>query len=206
MKPVFIALLLLLYSCTATHQNLMANMPKGQGRCTGPKDAKVEILEFSDFECFFCMMSQSRIKRLLQDFNGKVRVCFQYYPLSMHKHAKDAAIAACVASEQGRFWEYHDLLFGSAFEWASLDRDSALKKFAQLASLIDLNEANFLNLLHNPPQHCLREIEEDIALGKRMGVRGTPTFFINGTKLVGAQPYEKFKAVVESALANKNSN
>jgi len=160
----------------------------------GSKDAKVTIVEFSDFQCPFCARFHSQtFPQLKKEYidTGKVRYVYRDFPLSFHQHAMNAAIAAECADEQGKFWEYHDKLFQNQ---RALD-DSSLKRYAEE---IGLDTSKFNSCLDN--KETASEVNKDVQDGQRYGVSGTPTFFINGVKLVGAQPYSAFKQVVDQQL------
>ena len=156
----------------------------------GKKNTPITIIECSDFQCPFCArfvndtLSQLR-KNEIKD--GKVRLVFKNFPLPMHQYAEKAAEAAECANKQGKFWQMHDLLFSSN---GRLDVES-LKSYAKQ---IGLNTDKF--------DHCLDSgetagiVQADKAQCAAAGVQGTPTFFINGKMLVGAQPYEQFKSLI----------
>jgi protein-disulfide isomerase len=157
----------------------------------GPKNAPVTIVEFSDFECPFCGRVIPTLKELEKQYHGKVRMAFKHQPLPMHPNAKLAAVASMAAHEQGKFWEYHDLLFANQRQ---LDRPS-LEKYAQDLKL-DLKR--FRTALDSNKFDA--HITADSSEGMRVGANGTPTFFINGRQVVGAQPLESFKAVIDEEL------
>jgi protein-disulfide isomerase len=157
----------------------------------GPKNAPVTIIEFTDFQCPFCKRSQATIKQIEDTYGNKVKLVERQFPLPFHNRAKPAAEAALCAKEQGKFWEMHDKLFPSQ----SLE-DADFKRFA---TELGLNVKKF--------EKCVAEnkyearINADIAAGQRYGVRGTPHFFINGSPVSGAQPFENFKVVIDRELA-----
>ncbi|HZA50995.1 MAG TPA: DsbA family protein, partial [Myxococcaceae bacterium] len=157
----------------------------------GPKNAPVTIVAFSDFECPFCSRVVPTLKEVEKQYQGKVRVAFKHQPLPMHPNAKLAAAASMAAHEQGKFWEYHDLLFANQ---RALDRAS-LEKYAQDLKL-DLKK--FRTALDTNKYDA--QITADSSEGMRVGANGTPTFFINGRQVVGAQPLESFKAVIDEEL------
>jgi protein-disulfide isomerase len=158
----------------------------------GPKTAKVTIVEWSDFECPFCSRVGPTLQRIKQDYAKDVRVVFRHQPLSFHPNAKLAAEASMAAHEQGKFWEYHDKLFANQ---KALDRPS-LERYAQELGL-DLNK--FKSALDQGRFRA--KVEADMAAGSAVGASGTPTFFINGREFVGAQPFERFKAVIDEEIS-----
>ncbi|MBF0420557.1 MAG: DsbA family protein [Magnetococcales bacterium] len=165
---------------------------------TGPQDlsrglanAPVTIVEFSDFECPYCRKAQPVLGQLKTAYGDKVRFVFRHYPLPFHKLAPKASEASMCANEQNKFWEYHDALFA---ESQSLAED-ALK---ELAKKVGLDAAKFDECIKSS-RHAAR-IAADAAEGKQLGITGTPTFFVNGIKMVGAVPLENFKEVIDREL------
>ncbi|MCE9673757.1 thioredoxin domain-containing protein [Myxococcus stipitatus] len=163
----------------------------GNAPVKGPQNAPVTIVAFSDFECPFCGRVVPTLKQIEDQYHGKVKVAFKNQPLPMHANAKAAAAAALAAHEQGKFWEMHDKLFANQ---RALDRAS-LEKYAQE---LGLNADKFKSALDSGK--FAQQIEADSAEGSRLGASGTPTFFINGRTLVGAQPFESFKRVIDEEL------
>ncbi len=157
----------------------------------GPKNAPVTIVAFSDFECPFCARVVPTLKQLEEQYQGKLKVAFKHQPLPFHPNAKLAAAASMAAHEQGKFWQYHDKLFANQ---RALDRAS-LERYAQELGL-DMNK--FKAALDSNKYDAL--ITADSNEGMRVGANGTPTFFINGRQLVGAQPIEQFKAIIDEEL------
>ena len=156
----------------------------------GKKNAPVTIIDCSDFQCPFCArFVNDTLSRLRKNEikDGEVKFVFKNFPLPFHQYAEKASEAAECANKQGKFWQMHDLLFSSN---GRLDIDS-LKSYAKQ---IGLNSDKF--------DHCMEsgETAEIVSVDKSQcasaGVQGTPTFFINGKILVGAQPYEQFKSLI----------
>lgn len=158
----------------------------------GPKNAPVTIVAYSEFECPYCKRGNDSLKEVLADYDGKVKVAFKHYPLPFHKKAPGAAKAAMAAGEQGKFWEMHDLLFENQ---RNIGSDETYYKYAEQ---LGLNVEKFKKDIKNPEYQ--KTIDADMAQGSKVGVRGTPAFFINGERLVGAQPAAKFKEVIDRAL------
>jgi protein-disulfide isomerase len=161
----------------------------------GAKDAKVTIIEFSDFECPYCRRVQPALKRLLEEYDGRVRLVFRDFPLNIHKNAQKAAEAAQCAAEQDKFWPYHDKLF----EATALSPDD-LKKYA---GELELDTDKF-NACLDAGQYA-QEVADDMKDGQEAGVNSTPSFFINGQPLSGAVPYERFQEIVDAALDQNQS-
>lgn len=161
----------------------------------GEKNAKVEIVTFSDYQCPFCGRGESVVTEIMKAYPKDVKVAFRNFPLSSHKYAEKAAEAAECAMEQQKFWEYHDLLFAKQEEWSgSKDANVEFKKYAKS---LKLDSAKFDGCLDI--NKYAEEIKKDLADGEAARVSGTPTFFVNGEILVGADG-EKLKQMVESAL------
>ncbi|WXH33054.1 hypothetical protein WA016_07055 [Myxococcus stipitatus] len=158
----------------------------------GPATAKVTIVEWSDFECPFCSRAVPTLQQIKKEYAKDVRVVFRHQPLSFHASAKGAAEASEAALEQGKFWEYHDKLFANQ---KALDRAS-LEKYAQE---LGLNVAKFKSALDTGKFRA--KVEADAAAGAAVGANGTPTFFVNGRELVGAQPFDSFKRMIDEEIA-----
>jgi protein-disulfide isomerase len=160
----------------------------------GPENAPVTIIEFSDFQCPYCARFQSQtLPQILSNYGDRVLFVYRDFPLtSLHQYALKAAEAADCANEQGAFWKYHDLLFQNQ---SALD-DASLKGYA--ASL-GLDTTVFNQCLDTDKYQS--EVQKDEQDGITAGVQGTPSFFVNGMLLTGAQPYSVFQAQIEAALA-----
>jgi protein-disulfide isomerase len=157
----------------------------------GPATAPVTIIEFSDFQCPYCRRVQPTLKRLLQEYEGKIKLVFRDFPLhKIHPQAQKAAEAAQCAADQQQFWPYHDKLFANT----RLQIED-LKQFAQELSL---NLERFNTCLD--AGKYAREVAQDVRDGANAGVDSTPSFFVNGQPINGAASYERFKEVVEAAL------
>jgi protein-disulfide isomerase len=157
----------------------------------GPKNAPVTIVEFSDFHCPFCSRVQSSLQQVMNDYGDQVRIVWRHFPLAMHQSAPRAHEASQCAFEQHKFWEFHDLLF----ENMDKKNDAA---YIGHAEKIGLDMAAFKQCLETGKY--AEYIKEEVAAGQKAGVRGTPGFFINGKSLRGAQPYDRFKALIDEAL------
>ncbi len=161
----------------------------------GPKDAKVTIFVFSDFECPYCMRGAANLDEALEGHADDVKVIFKHFPLPSHDQAKPAARAAMAAGEQGKFWQMHDLLFEHRDE---LGDDGILIELADELELdVDRFEADMKKDTFD------KQIDADMQEADTLGVRGTPTFFIDGTRMVGAKPAAEIEQAIEEALAEK---
>ncbi len=166
------------------------------GPARGPSTAKVTIVEFSDFQCPFCARVNATLEQLLRDYPRDVRIVFRHNPLPFHDHAAAAAEAAVAAEKQGKFWEMHDLLFADQND---LDRAALELHAVQLG--LDLTAFRAALDTHAGKAR----VDEDLALGRQVGVRGTPTFFIDGRPLMGAQPIAAFKQLIDAELARADA-
>jgi protein-disulfide isomerase len=162
-------------------------------RVRGNPKASVIIVEFSDFQCPYCSQVQATLRSVLAKHEGTVAIAFRDMPVTqIHPLALGAAEAARCAGEQGKFWEYHDLLFG---DQSSLDKNGLTAKAAKL----QLDEKQFDVCLSS--EKYKPQIQQDSQDGMRAGVSGTPGFFVNGTFLSGAQPEAAFEKLIQEQLA-----
>ena len=153
-----------------------------QYRQKGPADAKILIVEFSDFECPACRYAEKPLRDLLALYEGKVRFVFKHFPLRMHHQARVAAIAAECAGRQGRFWQYHDRLYDRQDEWVNEKAESFL---AGYAAAFKLDMAAWQACREDPALPAL--LEAELRDGNNAWVGSTPTFFINGKRFVGSK-------------------
>ena len=158
----------------------------------GAADAPVTIVEFSDFQCGFCYRVNPTLMQLLDRYAGKVRLVFKHSPIEGHTAAPLAHRASYAAHQQGKFWEMHDRIFANQ---RAMDRETLLAH----AGALGLDRAKFVADLDGPQSQAVLTRDQEEAA--KVGVDGTPTFFVNGTPLVGAQPLEAFTAAVDKALA-----
>ncbi|MCO4761799.1 MAG: thioredoxin domain-containing protein [Myxococcales bacterium] len=154
--------------------------------------AVVTIVAFSDFQCPYCSRGNNTLKQVKAAYGDKVRIVFKHHPLSFHVNARGAHKAAIAAGKQGKFWPYHDLLFAN-------QRRLSTGNLISWAKQLKLNMPRFKRDMTSAAAD--QQIDEDMKLAKGISVRGTPNFFVNGRKLMGAQPLAKFKAVIDDELA-----
>jgi len=157
----------------------------------GPDDAPVTIVMFSDFECPFCLQGYETLLELQRRYAGKVRIAYKAFPLDMHPHALVAAMAARSAQAQGRFWEFHNLLFSQQ----GLDPERLLQYAAAAELDVDRVLRDIDTLEYGP------EIRRDLRQARRLGLTSTPTFFINGRAVAGAKPLGEFATIIDEELA-----
>lgn len=160
---------------------------------TGDSGAKVTIVEFSDFQCPHCRRGAEILKEIRKKYKKKVKIVFKHFPLSFHHNARGAAHASMCAHDQSKesFWKMHDLMFQ---QQSALDK----KSLKALAEKIGLDGKRF--------EECIQQnkfeahIDQDIKHAKEVGIRSTPTFFVNGRIISGAQPLEVFEKEIKRHL------
>lgn len=164
---------------------------EGAAPSFGPDDARVTIVEFSDFACPFCSRAAGVVEQIREKYGQKVHFVFRQFPLPMHKQAKGAAEAALAANAQGKFWEYHDRLFANQKE---LDREGLEKQAQELG----LDMARFNQALDQDEYE--KDIDRDIGMGKKVAVSGTPTMFINGKRVPNPTSFPLVSKMIDDAL------
>lgn len=168
---------------------------KSQDYVKGDENAPVTIFEFSEFQCPFCVKFYNEAyQNIIKDYveTGKVKIVFKHFPLAFHQNAQKAGEAAECAGEQGMFWEYHDFLFET--------KQIELSSLKAHAADLGLDTQKFNACLDSGKYTSV--VNKGLELGKKQGVSGTPTFFINGKKIIGAQPYSVFKTEIDAALSS----
>jgi len=164
----------------------------GEGFARGPKDAPVTIVEFSDFQCPYCVRVAPTVKKLNELYGDRVRFVFRDMPLPMHPLAPKAAESAACAADQGKFWEMHDRLFAASGKLEVAE----LKAYA---GELGLDRAAFDSCLDSGKNEPRWKAGKAAAEG--YGISGTPAFFINGRLLPGARPFEVFAEIIDDELA-----
>ena len=157
----------------------------------GPADAQVNIVQFAEFQCPYCGKARESIDQVMANYDGKVKLVFRDFPLGFHDKAIPAAIAANCAGKQGKYWELHDAFMKDQTALSEADFQRVAK-----AAAVDLPA--WEECRKDPAMEA--EIKKDEADGQAVGVTGTPAFFINGIFINGAQPYQKFKAIVDAEI------
>jgi len=168
-----------------------ANVDIQDAQMLGPEKAQVTLVEFADYECPYCQKVAADVKKLQADLGDKVAFTYKDFPLPMHARAEKAAEATRCASKQGKFWEFHDELFRSK----ELDVDQLKAQ----ARALKLDSAEFDKCLDSGEEVAV--VERDRKEGVRLGITGTPSFFINGHFLSGALDYAALRQIVEQQLA-----
>ncbi len=160
----------------------------GEAPTRGPDNARIVVVMFADFQCPFSARAANTLRELERLRPHQVRIVFKNLPLAFHKDAKLAAEAALAAHAQGRFWAYHDRLFENTRRLTPLDLE-------QYAAELGLDVPQFRDTLMEGVYRS--DVQADMAQAKRLGVTGTPTFFVNGYRFVGAQPVERFLEFID---------
>lgn len=165
----------------------------------GDKNAKAILIEYADFQCPGCGAAYPIVKKLVQNYNGKLLFIYRYFPLTqIHKNALVAAEAAQAANYQGKFWEMHDKLFEDQVRWAEMD--NATDTFVSYAKDLNLNIDKFKKDMSDA--NTKRFIDDEENKGTEAGVNSTPTFFLN-KKLLNVRSYDGFKKLIDQQLYSK---
>ena len=160
----------------------------------GDKNAKVQIIEYTDFECPYCSRHYATAKQIKAEYGNKIAFVTRHFPLSFHPEAQKAAEASECAGEQGKYWEMYDKIFE-----ANLAGDMSVAKWKAAAKSIGLNASKFNGCLDDGKY--AKKVTDDMASGAAAGVTGTPATFINGELVSGAVPFSNFKQIIDNLLA-----
>ena len=163
----------------------------GEAPIKGPKDALVTIVEWSDFQCPFCNRVSPTLAQIEEEYGDKVRLVFKHMPLSIHPQAPQAHAASEAAHRQGKFWEMHDRIFAN-------QRDLSIATLESHAQAIGLDMDQYAKDVADASVKA--RIDDDMKQAAGLNVTGTPSFFINGRFLSGAQPFENFKRAIDAAI------
>ena len=168
----------------------------------GNADAPVTLEEFGDFQCPPCGSISSFLDELVKEYDPHLRIIFRNFPLSMHEHARDAAVAAEAAGLQGRFWEMHDVLYREQATWSKAD--NARELFESYAGMIGLNLDQFKKDMEG--EKARARVDSDQERANSLGVKVTPDVFINDRQIgLAAKTPEGIRAAVDAALKEKSS-
>jgi protein-disulfide isomerase len=181
---------------TPVQQVTRITVEEGGNPSIGPADAPITIIEFSDYQCPYCQKWESQVfQRLLDEYSTQVRIVYRDFPLnSIHPEAAPSANAANCAGEQDAYWQFHDKLF-------SYELDLGKDAYLQYARELELDMKSFTACLES--DRYAAEVTADLEYALSLGVQSTPTFFINGIYVVGAQPYDTFKKLIDQELAGE---
>jgi protein-disulfide isomerase len=188
------------------------NIPESQGvaarsdvsaHVRGNPDAPVTLEEFGDFQCPPCGQFAVFVEELLKEYDSRLRVVFRNFPLPVHEHAREAALAAEAAGFQGKFWEMHDTLYREQLAWSKAPNTREL--FESYAGTLGLDLEQFKKDMES--DKARGRVDSDHALGDFLGVKVTPTLFINNRPV---DPQEKnpegVRAAINAALAEKSKS
>ena len=164
----------------------------------GPTDAKIVLVEYSDFQCPACKSYFPILKQLNEEFAGQVKFVYRHFPLSqIHANARLAAYGAEAAGKQNKFWEMHDLIFENQEEWAAKSAGDATSDFISFAESLGLNKEQFTSDMDS------EEIKDKVSAnyngGIEAGVNSTPTFFLNGKLMPNPRTYDEFRKIISDA-------
>jgi len=160
----------------------------------GNENAKVTIIEAGCYQCQFTKQAEPVVKRIIQDYNTQIRFVYKDFPISSsHEYAAETAEASHCANDQGKFWEYHDLLLSNKDENTKED-------IIDFATRLNLNLIQFNNCLETHKYKT--KVQNEFEAAKQAGVYGTPTFFINNKVIIGPKSYNEFKKIIEEELKN----
>lgn len=178
---------------------IFAEVDNGKLPVKGNENAPVTIVEFSDFECPFCaQFFRDSLPQIIEEYvdKGIAKIYYRHLPLDFHPKARTAALASECANEQGAFWQYHDTLFENQSQFSTATTDT----FVGWATSLGLNGDQFRTCLET--EKFAENVDNDVAAATAAGASGTPTFYINGQQLVGAQPFASFQAIIDQELEN----
>ncbi|MDI6717948.1 MAG: thioredoxin domain-containing protein [Patescibacteria group bacterium] len=165
----------------------------------GPENAKITLVEYSDFQCPACATFASMLKKLQADFPNDLKIVYRHFPLPNHKWAMAAAEAAEAAEEQGKFWEMNYAIFDNQAMWSN--SDDTVSEFLSLAQLFKLDIAQFK--VDAGSDKVRQKIEKNLTSGQRNKINATPTFFLNGNQIKNPNNYEDFKKLIEREINKK---
>ncbi len=168
-----------------------AKIEIGGSPVKGPANAKVTIIEFSDFQCPYCKRGYETMEAVAKAYPNDVKVVFKHYPLPFHNEAEPAAKASWAAQQQGKFWEYHEILFKNQDK---LGADFYVKAAQDLK--LDINKFK----KDMASEAAAKQVKDDAEVGAKNGIQGTPGFFVNGVAVKGAYPVDHFKGIIDRWL------
>lgn len=166
-------------------------VPEGDSPAIGPDKAPVHMVEFTDYQCPFCGKARETVNQVLSDYKGKVKYVIRDFPLSFHRDSFKAHEAAHCAGDQGKYWEMNKKLFAS-------QKDLKVEDLKKYASEISLNKSKFEECLNS--NKFAERVRQGLEDGQKVGVSGTPAFFINGRMISGARPFPDFKEIIDDEL------
>ena len=174
--------------------------PVGPNEWTkGAKDAKVSIVEYSDFQCPACGAYYPTVEKITAEYADKVSFTYRHFPLPQHKNAERTAYAAEAAGKQGKFWEMYSMIFEHQKDWSDLGAPQAEEILLGYATELKLDLNLFKKDMKSPETRD--HVKRDKDVGIRSGVNSTPSFYLNGKKMQNPRGYEEFKVIIDKELA-----
>lgn len=167
----------------------------------GNKEGTVTLVEYLDFECEACGAYYPVVKRLSEEYKDRVKFVVRYFPLPGHQNSMTSASAVEAAGKQGKYWEMHDIVFENQRDWGE-KQNATPEIFEGYAKQLGLNFTKFQQDVTS--QEVKNRIERDKNTGTKLGIQGTPTFFLNGKKIENPRGYEEFKKMLDDALKINN--
>lgn len=165
----------------------------------GVKDAKVAIVEYSDFQCPACGAYYPIVEKVFAEYKDRISFTYRHFPLPQHQHAETMASASEAAGNQGKFWEMHAVIFEHQADWSSQDKAKARETVMGYAKDLGLDMTRFTTDLDSKETKDRVKHDRDVAV--RSSINSTPTFYVNGKKIVPPQGYEGFKKLIDEELA-----
>jgi protein-disulfide isomerase len=180
-------------------QQNLAKMKLEGAPVTGNKDAKVTVVEYTDFQCPYCSRAHTTVEQLLKDYDGKIKVVYKSLPLNIHNWAEDAAVAGSCVAEQNNdaFWTFAHYFFENQ---KTLTKETLMEKVYELAAQNKLDDAKLKACITG--RTTLPRVQADMKEAQALGFNSTPSFVVNGRPVVGAVPIEQFRQVIDEALAS----
>jgi len=182
-------------------EEVLKTLDEGHLPVKGKASAPVTIIEFSDFQCPFCRSFYTQtLPQIEKEYveTGKVKMYYRHLPLAFHAQARPFALASECANEQGKFWELHDKIFDEQEKLGQGTVESTVDDIKAWASEIGLNASQFNQCLDS--EKYAENVDNDNSVASKVNATGTPTFYINGKQIVGAQPFSSFKAIIDQEL------
>lgn len=169
----------------------------------GNKDAKITIIEYSDFQCPACKTYYGIVKDIVDEFGSHIKFVYRHFPLkNKHENAELASRAAEAAGIQGKFWEMHDFLFENQESWSSLDKSEAENTFIGYAANLNLNQKQFIDDMASA--QVIDKVNAQYESAQKAGLGGTPTFFFNGEQISNPRGLEAFRTLIRETIEQNN--
>ena len=169
----------------------------------GSADAKINLVEYSDFQCPACSAYHPMLEQLSSDFGDRLAFVYRHFPLKrIHPNAEMAARAAEAAGKQGKFWEMHDMIFDNQSNWSGMP--SAKSAFVGYAESLGLDKKKFEDDIDSG--EVKKSVDDDLASGEDSSVSATPSFYLNGKKITNPQSLDEFRQLITDALIKTGEN